>query len=547
MVLVSERQQALAVVEGELRRRKNQSLIEEESITLMQDFKKFVLAAWMHLEPWSVFRSNWHIDAICEHLQAVSESKLFKLQIWVPPVSMKSRLVSVLWPAWEWTHSPALRYWTASYDISLSKEMTMYSRDLMLDDWYQARWGDKFQFRKTDEAYLINDQAGSRLSTSPSSKGTGKHGHRVMFDDPLNAGDADRISKATLQSTNEWYTGTTATRGLEGAARIIVMQRLHENDMAAHALQFGDWEVLCLPERYWKHPYAWKGDPRKEGDLLWPQKRPEATVAEIEKALGVRHSQGQLQQWPTAREGNIIPRADWRYYPVAHLDLAEGEKDVSKLPPFRSIVCSWDTSMKDLNDSDYVAGGCWGVHGGNRFLLKTFHQRASLSATKTAMLNMRQWALERWPKVPIRVLIEKQSNGTTIIDQLKSTVPGVIPILTDTDKTLRAEASEPDFNGHSVFVPGAATEDFSDYDPAQTPGWVQDLIEECCNFPLGKNDDLVDMTTMALNWIRTRPRTGSRSVSATKPASTSEILRERSRVRTAQRSRRAGVGVYRLR
>lgn len=525
-----ERIDALALIEAEQARRRSDARLQEESIFLMQNFKQFVLHAWNQLEPLSVFMDNWHIDAICEHLQAISESKLRRVQFWVPPGSMKSRLVSVLWPAWEWTHSPSLRYWTASYDISLSKEMAMYSRDLMLTDWYRDRWGDMFKFIKTDEAFFINDQAGHRYSTSPSSGGTGKHGHRLMFDDPLNAADADKVTKAVLESTNEWYSKVTGSRGLANYAEVIVMQRLNENDMAAHALNFGDWTVLCLPEKYEKnHPFAWDGDPRKEGQLLWPDRRPEDEHRMLVDKLGKRHTAGQLQQRPAAREGTIIPRSDWRYYPVAFANAAENG-DVSKLPKFRSIVISWDTSFKDLNHSDYVAGGVWGIHGGNRYLLRVFHERASLSATKRAMLEMRKWALDRWPTIPVRTLIEKASNGVEIIKQLKREVPGIIDVTVSSDKQTRAEAAEPDFNSHNVLVPGAAKSDMSDYDPALTPSWVQDVVEQASGFPSMKHDDLVDMTTLALNWVRTRHRSPARTASA---------------LRTAQRARRRGVGVYR--
>ena len=524
-----ERQDALALIEAEQERRRSDARVQEERIYLMQNFKQFVLHAWNQLEPLSVFMDNWHIDAITEHLQAISESKLRRVQFWVPPGSMKSRLVSVLWPAWEWTHSPSLRYWTASYDISLSKEMAMYSRDLMLTDWYQDRWGETFDFRKTDESFFINTQGGHRLSTSPSSKGTGKHGHRIMFDDPLNAADADRITKAVLESTNEWYSTVTGTRGLANYAEVIVMQRLNENDMAAHALNYGEWTVLCLPEKYEKaHPFAWEGDPRKEGELLWPDRRHEAEHHMLVSKLGKRHTAGQLQQRPAAREGTIIPRSDWRYFPKEFINAAENG-DVSKLPKFRSIIISWDTSFKDLNHSDYVAGGVWGVYGGNRYLLRVFHERASLSATKRAMLEMRKWALDRWPTVPVRTLIEKASNGVEIIKQLKGEVPGIIDVNVSSDKQTRAEAAEPDFNSHNVLVPGKEKSDWSDYDPSVTPSWVQDVIESCSSFPTAKHDDLVDMVTLALNWLRTRQRTPARTASA---------------LRTLQRGRRRGVGTY---
>lgn len=545
----------LAEVEAAIERKSKSAQLQEEAVLLSRSFKEFIRHAWRIIEPLRVLRENWHIDAVSYYLEAVTRSDLHRLQIWVPPGSMKSRLVSVLWPAWEWTGNPEIRYWTASYDIALSKEFSAISRDLMLSPWYQNRWADQFTFKKLNEAFFTNDQGGHRLATSPSSSGTGKHGDRVMFDDPLNTADATSITGAILDSTNEWYSGATSSRGLDAFAEIIVMQRLHQKDMAAHALQFGDWEVLCLPERYEAaHPFAWRkeiippailarlpeaiqGDPRQEGELLWPGRVDEKANALRILKMGRNKAAGQLQQRPSAREGTILPREDWRYYP-RELHNAVMDGDTSKLPPFRSIVISWDTSLKDKNDSDYVAGGVWGIHGGDRWLLRTFHQKCGLSATKNAMLEMRRWALTNWPHVPVRTLIEKQSNGIEIIEQLRKEIPGVIPVTVSTDKKQRAEAAEPDFNSHNIHVPGAAKADWSDYDPALTPSWVQDLIEECSSFPLGANDDLVDMTTLALNWIRTRPKTPARTASATSP-------QQRSRLETQQRRRRAGVDIYR--
>jgi len=499
-------------VEIAIEKKEKDARLQEESIYLMQNFKEFIKHAWRELEPLNVFMSNWHIDAICEHLQAISESKIRRLQIWVPPGSMKSRLTSVLWPAWEWTHSPGLKYWTGSYDIHLAQEMAMYSRDLMMSDWYQERWAHEFNFRNTNIKFLTNDQGGHRLSTSPESSGTGKHGHRILIDDPVNALDASAITKAVLEKANEWYDTSLAGRGLPGYAEIIIMQRLHENDFAAHALQFGEWEILCLPEVYEPdHPFAWRGDPRQEGELLWDARRDWEEHGIMSAKLGSKAA-GQLQQRPAAREGDVIPRASWRYFPKEFVDAAE-DGDISKLPKFRSILISWDTAFKDKNTSDFVAGGVWGVHGSRRYLLRVFHEKASLSRTKREMVDMRAWVLKRWPHLPVRTLIEKSANGVEIIEQLKREIPGVIPVAASIDKQTRAEACEPDFASECVWVPGEANGAGNDYAPS-TPAWVQAVIEECSAFPRSKNDDLVDMVTMALNWVRTHQPSTARTTSA---------------------------------
>ena len=216
-----------------------------------QSLSHFIKQAWPSLKPDDTYVHNWHIDAVAEHLEAVTSGEITRLQVWLPPGAMKSLSVSVFWPAWEWTTKPNMRYWGASYETRFAARLSAMSRDLMLSDWYQERWGDKFRFTRDAENYYANDHGGTRLATSPESVGTGEHGHRVLIDDPVKAKEADAVSGAILKDVNEWYDGTVATRGLEigfTPARIIVMQRLSEFDLAAHALEIEEWDVLCLPE-----------------------------------------------------------------------------------------------------------------------------------------------------------------------------------------------------------------------------------------------------------------------------------------------------------
>ena len=143
------------------------------------------------------------------------------------------------------------------------------------------------------------------------------------------------------------------------------------------------------------------------------------------------------------------------------------------------------------------------------------------------MVDMRQWCLDRWPHLPIRTLIEKSANGTEIIEQLKGVITGVIPIPVTVDKTTRLEACEPDYVSHNVWVPGKPKPSMDDYDAGQTPAWVQTLIEEISSFTGSgaAHDDLVDMTTMALNWVRTNTRTPMRTASYHPPAPRQHLIR----------------------
>lgn len=492
------------------RRARNEDF-QQQAARYSNCFRDYVRASWPVVEARTPFVEGWHIDAICDHLQAVSDGHIRKLQIWVPPGSMKSRLVSIMWPTWEWTRKPETRYLTASYNDKLALDLTFRSRNLIQSTWYQDRWGDVFQIPKGREllSEYANDQGGQRIATTPGGQGTGRHADRIIIDDPVNANAADATTDTVLEQVIQWYDGTLSTRfaDVRTGVEVIVMQRLHEIDLAAHAWEFGGFEVLCLPERYEaSHPFVWPGDKREEGELLWPERFPEDEVEKRRAKLGEHRAAGQLQQRPAAREGELLKRADWRFYPRSRYD--------NQVWPqrFRMVVSTWDTAFKDKTSSDYVAGQVWGAVGADRFLLRLRKERMSLAATKRAVMEYDEWMRKTFPGVPIYHLIEKTSNGVEVIAELKRTITGITPISVSVDKVLRAEAAEPTLESHNVFVPGESLQNETDYDPALTPAEVQDFIESCAKFPKGANDDDVDAFTQAINWLNAR---GTRSARLT--------------------------------
>jgi predicted phage terminase large subunit-like protein len=502
----------LAEVDSAIERAERGITLQQEADELSQSFTKFVRRAWPIIEPSADYRHNWHIDAICKHLQKISDGLLQRLQIWVPPASGKSALVSILWPAWEWTRDPGMRYYTGSYHQKLSAELTARSRDLVMSDWYQERWGHLFDMRKTSEEFISNSRGGTRLATSPDMKaqGTGRHGHRVIVDDAVNAMN---VSPKALSDANEWYSGLVTRkiqtgRGAQRACQVIVMQRLAENDVAAHALTLNsDWTIVCIPEVFEAdHEHRYPEDPRVEGELMWPAVFNEEVHQERIIGLGRFKAAGQLQQRPAAREGEILKRAHWNFYDKKVQDDAHmaqsGKPDVRGYPKFTRIVVYWDTSFKEKTTSDFVAGTMWGARGSQRYLLRIWHDRMSLPKTITHMIEAREWARKRWPNVPVTTVVEKKSNGIEILEQYQREVPGMVADNPSTDKTERAIACESDFDARQVYVPGRMNEALDNYSAEHTPPEVQELIDQCAGFPNATHDDLVDSTTGALNWIR---------------------------------------------
>ena len=220
-----------------------------------RSLREFARAAWSELEPDTPLRWNWHLTAICDHLEAVSRGQIRNLLVNIPPGCMKSMLVSVLWPAWEWATHPELRYLCASYDQALSVRDNRRVRDLVLSPWYQARWPHVQLREDQNQKTRFDTTAGGwRIGTSVGGRATGEHPHRKIVDDPHTPSQS--LSELERAEVRHWFDNTLSTRGVAlGAATVVIMQRLHEQDLSGHILDGGGFVHLCLPMR-WSDTWA---------------------------------------------------------------------------------------------------------------------------------------------------------------------------------------------------------------------------------------------------------------------------------------------------
>jgi predicted phage terminase large subunit-like protein len=515
-------------VDAELNRRQ----IEEDRERLPQSLYEFVKASWNEVEPLVPFVDNWHLTAICEHLEACSRREIERLQIWVPRASMKSRLVSCFWHAWEWTHSPWVRVFSVSYDLRLSGRLASDTRDLMMRPWYQDRWGHMFEFTREGERYYGNSHGGTRLATATKGGALGEHGNRILIDDPINVRQAEANSGLLLQEANDWYDSVVPGTRLNPCAEVIIMQRLHENDLAGHALagEYHDWTVLCLPERFEvSHPYAWRkprldenvvkhlpdelkdGDPRQEGELLWPARRDERASNAMAAGLTSFRAAGQMQQRPASREGEILKTDWWRFYDPRIRD----KDDWDKLPRFTSVVVSVDTPLKDKESSDNVAIQCWGVRGADRYLLDLRLDKMNYPTAKRQIKEMTRWARKRWPSCAHHVLIENAGYGVELIVDLKREITGVTKVSPgiEGNKVSRAESASDALESGNCFLPGYGPPWQPAYDEKRTPASVAGFIHNAAVFPNSKHDDDVDSFSQAMNWLRSRSMRPGRTLS----------------------------------
>jgi len=464
-----------------------------------RSFREFVYQAWYIIEPLTPFVPGWHIEAIIEHLEAVTRGQIRNLLINVPPRHMKSLLVSVLWPAWEWILHPERRWLYSSYAASLSIRDSVKCRTLIESPWYQRFWGDRFALSsdQNTKTRFDNNRSGYRIATSVGGTVTGEGGDRIICDDPHNVQEAE--SDSVRKSTTEWYDVVMSTRVNDPrtAAKVVVMQRCHQQDLSGHLLEQGGWELLRLPAEYEGPTRATSigfSDPRTQpGELLWPDRFGPSEIANLKISLGSYGVAGQLQQRPSPAGGGIFKRHWWRFWqlpganlPPVIVQLPDGTQvSIAAIEIPRGVdeqIQSWDCAFKNLETSDYVVGQLWGRVGSVFLLGDQIRDRMDCPGTVKAVREFSQRCPGAFAK-----LIEDKANGSAVIQMLQHEIPGILPVNPEGGKVARAAAISPLIEAGNVYLPH----------PLQAP-WVNDFIEECAAFPNGAHDDQVDAMTQAL-------------------------------------------------
>jgi predicted phage terminase large subunit-like protein len=463
-------------------------------------FYEFVKLAWHVLEPGTPFVDGFHVRAICDHLQAVTEGLIQNLIINIPPGHAKSLIVAVFWPAWVWIMLAEARWLFSSHREELALRDSVRCRRLIESPWYQTRWGNRFRLSddQNQKGRFENTKTGYRVVV-PMSAGTGERGDYVVVDDPHSVEQAE--SDTQRAAAIDWWNGSMATRlnDLSTGHKVVIMQRLHESDLTGDLLSKGGYEHLCLPaefdpDRRCTTSIGWS-DPRQEqGELLWPQKVSNFDLDNLKKTLGSYRYAAQYQQRPAPAEGGIFKRHWWRFYgpanTVVQVRIPDGSlQSIPNVPlpeEFDEVVQSWDLSFKDLATSDYVVGQVWGAKGADRYLLDQTRERMDLPRTLDAIRAMSA----KWPNAAAK-LVEDRANGPAVIASLKHELQGLIAVNPEGGKMVRASAVSPQIEAGNVYLPH----------PSVAP-WVEDLIEESASFPNAKYDDQVDALTQALNRLR---------------------------------------------
>jgi predicted phage terminase large subunit-like protein len=486
---------------------------------------QFVRDFWHVLEPGTKFREGWALEAMCEHLEAVTFGEIKNLLINVPPGFMKSLLTDVFWPAWEWGPMGLghLRYVAFSYSSSLTERDNGKFRDLIIHPDYQALYHDKFRVRKIGETKVSNWKHGWKLATSVGGVGTGERGDRIILDDPHNVKESE--SDVVRDETTRWFRESMTSRlnDMLTGNKIIIMQRVHEDDVSGIILSLGmDYVHLMIPMEYvwsadedgrpyetsigWSDP-RWRRDPEKcNGLLAWPEHFPASVVKTMKFDIGPYATAGQLQQQPAPRGGAIFLRDWWEPY----------ESMNGKFPAFDYIVGSVDGAFTEKEENDPSAMTIWGVFtppGGFpraismnawrkrlRFMGAKIAQEKGEHPMKFLARQQAEWGLVEWIDYTCTrfkvdtLLIEGKASGISAAQALAAMYPNA-PYLIQIepvkgDKVARAHAVVPSFSQGMIMIPWPLRD------------WGEMLQDEMAIFPKGKTDDLTDSATQAIKHLR---------------------------------------------
>ncbi|MFL6387936.1 MAG: phage terminase large subunit [Terriglobales bacterium] len=446
---------------------------------LRQDFSGFIERSFRELNPQTDFVSNWHIRVMAHELEKCRHGWTKRLIINIPPRSLKSISVSVAFIAWLLGHQPSSQIMAVSYAQDLANKLSLDCRSVMLSRWYQELFNTRLSTLRQAVPEFMTTERGVRLATSVGGVLTGRGADYIIIDDPLKPEEA--LSATQRKTVNDSYDHTLYSRlnDKDRGCIIVIMQRLHEDDLVGHLLNQGEWKVLRFPaiaeeDEQWAITTA-TGQTRRfkrnRGEALHAGRESLDALKVIRETLGEYNFAGQYQQSPAPLGGGLV-KAGWF-------------KTYTELPTdFELIFQSWDTANKATELSDHSVCTTWGTKDKNLYLLHVLRKRLDYPNLKRAVAEQ---ALAFNPR---NIVIEDKASGTQLIQELiEERVHGVSKYEPTADKVVRMNTVTSTMENGFVYLPEKAE-------------WLAEYLHELTTFPNGKFDDQADSTSQALDWFK---------------------------------------------
>ncbi len=444
---------------------------------LRSNFSTFIGKTLSTIDPAAQLQPNWHIDLIAEYLEAARKAQITRLIINIPPRSLKSICVSVAWPAWLLGHDPRARVIAASYAASLSIKHSLDCRLVVSGSWYRDVFPDVKLVRGQNEKHkFVTTKRGFRLASSVGASVVGEGGNFLIIDDPISPAQAMNIR--FRENVNNWFDHTFSTRlnNKKSGVIVLVMQRLHSEDLSGYLLAKGGWEHLSLPaisDRQRNYSFANFVKTYELGEVLHPGREDIKLLERAKIELGSSAFAAQYQQSPQPEQGAMVDKSWFMRY--------------ASLPTvYEAVVQSWDTAIKSSARHDASVCLTFVEAGGRSYLREARVMRLEYPDLKKAFYN---YADEDKPKI---ILVEDKASGQQILQDIRreSYLP-LIGISPKSDKITRFAAISAMLEAGKLVLP-------------QQAAWLADFEAELFSFPNCAHDDQIDALTQYFDWKRSQ-------------------------------------------
>jgi predicted phage terminase large subunit-like protein len=517
----------------------------QDAERLEASFYEFFKDAWRQFDV-ADFSDNWHLEDICNHMEAVARGYISRLLLNEPPRTGKTAIVSICFVAWVWAQrersalmGPQVSFFYASYAEDLSLEHSDKCLMLIKSKWYQDRWGDRFKLIRERASHIGNNKGGYRMASSVDAKATGWGADILIADDPHLVKEAE--SEKVREDTVRWWSETMPSRlnNRKTGAMIVVMQRVHEGDLSGDILlkdelarkagRLPNYVHFCVPMSYvpCKHVNAWVGDKvytfigdevdeidednifwidrrAEEDELLWPDRYPASEIVKLEQELGPYAYAGQYQQVPNPRGGGIIKDEWWQEWD----DEAAKEHGVKpgEYPGFEYIIAALDTAYTEKEENDPSALSIWGIFrdkAGNPkiFLIYCWAERYRMHelVARVGSDCRGQFIDDPQGRFKVdRLIIENKAAGQSVHQEL-ARLFGLFDFGIELVDPSKGFVKSPDKSARLQTVVHLFAEGLV-YAPDKE--WADEMIKQCSLVPRAVHDDLADTCSMALIYLR---------------------------------------------
>lgn len=457
----------------------NQRLLRE---LRRRHFVSFVAKVFETISAEDEFVPNWHLEAMAWELEQIEQGHSRRLLVTLPPRHLKSIMISVAWVAWMLGRYPTKRFVCASYSIEIAGDLARMCKQVMQSEWYRQLFPKTKLRGRAPDLNFRTTAGGGRLTTSTGGSLTGRGGECIIIDDPVKPFEA-ATSQIARENSIKWYSGTVVTRlnRQKTGSIVVVMQRIHEEDLGGHLLGEGGWRHLNLPA------IAMEPDLVQIGADRFYQRRVGCALnpahLDLEELKRLRRSMrsdfdAQYQQQPIPAGGLFFKRSWLRYF---------------KSPPIKRhgdiLVQSWDTAASERITSDFSACATALVRGSEVYLLDMYRGRLSFPKLYDKTVELaRRWEIDM-------LLIEEAISGRQLLQELEHQSPQQVPRAVAREATIHKEAR--------AWGQTAVVERGDLLLPEEAP-WLGEFLHELLGFPRAKHDDQVDALVHLLGWVSSR-------------------------------------------